>query len=132
MTALTLQEPTLVETLEQVAQSQNTSGEALLQIAVSEYLNRVMNQKILAESEAFTDLYPDLYRQYRGQYVAIHHGQLVDSDADLRTLHLRIRKQFGLLPVLLRKVTEIQDIPNLQFRSTRFFDGPNHSTSYQG
>jgi len=119
MTTLVLEEPNLVESLKQVALSQNTKGETLLIQAVTEFLARLAEQKIEQESRAFEKLHYQLLPQYLGQYVAIHQANVVDHDLDLRTLHLRVRQQFGRVPVLLRQVTEKATPPELHFRSTR-------------
>jgi hypothetical protein len=118
MQTLTLQQP-LIETLEQVAESQNTSAEILLNKAVTEFLEKVNREKISLESEAFIKLHSELITKYMNEYVAIHHGEVVDHDVDVRTLHLRIRKQFGRIPVLLRLVTEQKVEPDLVFRSPK-------------
>ncbi len=54
-------------------------------------------------------MYAQLKTRYLGQYVAIHKGQLVDTDADCGSLFLRIQKQYGDLIVLIRQVRETPD-----------------------
>jgi hypothetical protein len=116
---LSLQKPELVERLEQVATAQGATVEELLYQAVSEYLDKLAHQKIQVESDAFEKLHPELVTKYLGEYVAIHDGVVVDHDIDVRTLHLRIRKQFGRIPVLLRQVTQDVKQRDLVFRSPK-------------
>jgi uncharacterized protein YfaT (DUF1175 family) len=117
--ALTLQKQELVEGLEQAAVAQNTTAEALLNTAISEFLDKMARQKIETESNAFEKLHDQLVTKYLDGYVAIHNGEVVDHDPDVRTLHLRIRKRFGRIPVLLRQVTQEAKQPDLIFRSPK-------------
>ena len=116
---LTLKKPELLERLEQIATAQGVTTEELLHQAVNEYLERMAQQKIQAESAAFEKLHSELVTKYLGDYVAIHDGVVVDHDSDVRTLHLRIRKQFGRIPVLLRQVTKEVEQQDLVFRSPK-------------
>jgi hypothetical protein len=38
---------------------------------------------------------------YRGEFVAVREGQVVDHDVDQRALYLRVRARFGHTPVLI-------------------------------
>jgi hypothetical protein len=62
--------------------------------------------------------YEQLRAVYLGQYVAIHQGEVIDHDADLRTLHLRVFERLGHTPVLLKQVTNRPE-RELVFRSPR-------------
>jgi len=119
MTAtLTLQQSALIEQLEQVATEQSTTAEDLLHAAVIEFLDRTARQKIHVESEAFRKLHPDLLTKYKGQYVAIHNGQVVGYNQDARELYLQMRKQYGHIAVLIRLVSDRVE-QELVFRSPR-------------
>lgn len=52
------------------------------------------DEALVREREAFTALHPTLLAQYPGEYVAVHHGVLVDHDKDGLTLSLRIHQRF--------------------------------------
>lgn len=119
MTALVINKSTLLDTIEQVAVSQNLSADEILDRAVREYLDRWTSQKIRSEQEAFVKLHPNLVNTNFGEYVAIHNGALVDHDEDHRTLHLRIRQKYGRMPVLLRQVTKDSNPPTLYWRRPR-------------
>ena len=115
MTTLALQ-PALWEQLRQTADEQNTNVIALVETAIHTYLRQVERDQIEAEAAAYQKLHPTLTQEYLGEYVAIHHGQVIDHDTDFQCLHARIRKRFGRRPVLLRRVeTEPERI--LVFRS---------------
>lgn len=113
--------PDVAEQLRHLTGSGETGvdPEAIVDKALRSYLTQLRREKIRAESEAFERQLTLLLTRYRGEYVAVHEGQVIDHDPDLRTLHLRVFAQLGHTPVLLRKVTEETE-QELVFRSPRF------------
>jgi hypothetical protein len=63
-----------------------------------------------AEYRAFLRLLPGLLGTHRGQYVAIHDGQVVDSDTDDRALVLRVQAKVGYVPIHVGLVTDPQPV----------------------
>lgn len=57
--------------------------------------------KIHIEAEAWRAISTTERRQYRNQFVAVHHGQVIDHDADRLRLYRRIREKLGDVPVLI-------------------------------
>ena len=56
---------------------------------------------------AFRDMHPELMKCYRGQWVAIYDGKLVDSDANDSILHRRMMKKYGNnTPFYMQRVVE--------------------------
>ncbi len=82
----------------------------LIYATVREYLDRLAEQKIIAESEAFRAMHAELLHQYRDEYVAVHDGEVVDHDEDICALNHRIRARYGRRAVLLQQVTEQPEI----------------------
>jgi len=119
MDILTLQQPELVSQLEQAAAEREETPEQLLNLAVSEFLEKINRQKIHLESRAFESIHGELIKKHLGQYIAFHDGRVVDQDKDARTLYLRVRKKFGNTPILIRQVTK-QAKNELVFRTPRF------------
>lgn len=115
-------EPDLAEQIRFLASKNQTSSEELVDKALRAYLAQFQREKIRAEREAFDQQREKLLAQYAGQYVAVHNGQVIDHDQDLRTLHLRIFNHLGHVPVLLKQVTHEPD-RELIFRSPRFERG---------
>jgi len=70
------------------------------------------------EMAAFIAMHPQLREQYDGLYVAIHHGQLIDFDADPLALYKRIDEQFPDEFVWMSQVTK-EPLRTLHFRSPR-------------
>lgn len=103
-------QPDLRMELVHVANVVGTDVPTLLDQAVRDYLNRLAEQKIVAESKAFRAMHAELLQRYRGQYVAIHEGKVVDHDIDLCALNRRIRSQYGRIAVLLQQVTERPEV----------------------
>ena len=103
MAAITVQVD-LMEEVRHLAEQRRISPEEIFDIALRRYLRDAQEHKIQQEAESFRDMHPELVKQYLGQVVAIHEGQVVDHDADFELLHQRIRQRFGRTAVLLRRV----------------------------
>ncbi len=58
------------------------------------------------EYQAFLRMLPDLLRTHRGQYVAIHDGQVVDAAADDIVLVQRVHARVGYVPIHVGLVTD--------------------------
>ena len=58
------------------------------------------------EQQAFRRLLPSLMQTHKGQYVAIHEQQTVDSDGDLIALGRRVYRRYGYIPIYMDLVTE--------------------------
>ncbi len=97
--------PRLFEQVRWIARWQNITTDELATRALSSYLDRLEWEKLQSEMDAFQAQLPALLVTYPDQYVAIHEGQVIDHDADLRALHSRVYAQMGSVPVLLQKVT---------------------------
>jgi hypothetical protein len=102
--------------LRQVAVRVNSNINELANTALCDYLDRLAEQKITAESQAFEAMYPELAANYLGEFVAIHEGRVVDNDADFEALFLRVQARFEQTPVLIRQVT---DSPTLDYHARR-------------
>jgi hypothetical protein len=58
------------------------------------------------EYRAFLRLLPELLPAYRGKFVAVHDGAVVDSDADDIALVQRVHARIGYVPIHVGLVTE--------------------------
>ena len=74
-----------------------------------------------AEANAFLELHPTLLQNYRGHYVAIYQGQLVDHDTNKLALYARIEAKYPDDFVLMRRVEE-QPEREIHFRSPRHIE----------
>ena len=70
------------------------------------------------EQRSFESQHNDLLELYRGSYIAMVHGQVVDVDSDRLALRRRIREQRGDAPVLITLV-EDEPIQTFWIRSPR-------------
>ena len=59
------------------------------------------------EFHAFQDLLPQLLPAYRGQYVAIHEGKVVDTGPDKLALALRVLARIGNVPIHVGLVSPV-------------------------
>ena len=67
------------------------------------------------EYQAFMRLLPELLKTHRGQHVAIHEGQVVDSDADDIALIQRVHAKVGYVPIHVGLVVEPQPVYRIPY-----------------
>jgi len=109
--------------LERIAEKKGATTEELAEQAIRQFLRDEARRMMQRESEAFRAMHDELLAKYPGQYVAIHHGQLVDHDTDQLALFLRIDEQYPDVQVLIAQV--LPDPEEVYtFRSPRFENGP--------
>lgn len=65
---------------------------------------------LMREQVAFEQMKPELLKTHQGQYVAVHNGELVDSDNDEQILAKRVYGKFGYQTILMTKVTETPQV----------------------
>jgi hypothetical protein len=58
------------------------------------------------ERAAFVRLKDQLLRTYRGKFVAILNGEVVDVDEDDRILTRRVYAEYGYVPIYIDRVVE--------------------------
>ena len=58
------------------------------------------------EKDAFQRLLPVLLTTHRGQYVAIHEGQVVDAGTDQLDVAMRVLSRIGNVPIHVGLVTD--------------------------
>ena len=106
--------PRYVSPLEALARQQQASVETIVEELIDRFLREHRHASLLQEMERFRELHSDLLVQFRGQYIGMLHGQVLDSDADGGALHTRLARRYGDQPVLVVEVTEQ---PEQEFRS---------------
>lgn len=97
--------PHLLEQVQWIAAWQHVTPDEVAVHAISSYLDRLEWEKLEAEMAAFRAQLPALLAAYPEEYVAVHDGQVIDHDVDLRALHSRVYVRMGATPILLQKVT---------------------------
>ncbi len=108
MATLSIAEET-VTGLWQAADSLGTTVEILADKAIRRYLRQEAEKKIRREERYFRAQHVQLLEQYAEQFVAMHEGQVIDSDSDELALYLRVRERFPLVGVLIKRVTPVLD-----------------------
>ena len=106
-------QPDLVERVHRITKSKGSTVKDFVNQAVREHLEQLEDQKLKAEIQAFERMHPQLVKQYLGQFVAVHEGQIVDADVDFEALFLRLEKRLGDVPVLIRPVS-VEPPPELR------------------
>jgi len=102
---IALAEPTLIEQITQWGRETEQPAEQILEMAVQTYLDELEKEAIRSETRAFWAMYDDLLKTYPDEYIALYQGKVADHDKDVSRLEERVRKQFGLLPVLIAEVS---------------------------
>jgi hypothetical protein len=102
----------LGESLGQIASEKGTSIAEVLNDLARDYVRQARRAKIAEEFEAYQAMHPQLKKTLLGKHVAIHDGQLIDSDSDAMTLVGRVRERFGRIPILF---TEVRENPTQEF-----------------
>ena len=83
----------------QDADSLGTTVEVLADKAIRRYLRQEAEKKIRREERRFCSQHAQLLDQYAGQFIAMHEGQVIDSDADDLALYLRVLQRFPLIGI---------------------------------
>lgn len=117
MTVITI-EPTLETRLAEAAERLEKPVSEITDEAIRAYLERLDQLKLEAEIQAFEKMHQQLKTRFADQFVAIHNGQVFDSDSDFETLFLRVRGRLGNTCVLIRQV-EDSTVTEWHFRGPR-------------
>ena len=115
MKTLELHEPTLADEVYLLASREGMQPSDILEAAVRNYLHDYAVKKISQESDIWYGLPSDVRNQYKGRFVAVYDGEIVDNDPDRIVLYKRIRAKYGRQPVLL---VEGGDHPMPEYRIT--------------
>jgi len=81
-------------------------------------LPAVPQDKWRREQRAFRHLFPELLKTHRGQYVAIHDGQVVESGSDKLDVAGRAYARYGYVPIYVSLVTD-EPLPPVRPPSAR-------------
>ncbi|MEZ4712599.1 MAG: hypothetical protein R3A44_35755 [Caldilineaceae bacterium] len=115
----------LIELVAQTTTDETAASPDEAQAAIEEIepiADTAREAAMLREEAAFRRLHPSLYKEYAGEYVAIHNEQLIDHDLDQVLLYRRMRQQHPGEFVWIAPVKESPD-EILVFRSPRFLNG---------
>ncbi len=66
---------------------------------LSSSLQPPFSTQLYREQAAWYALPAEERERYRGEYVALHQGKVIDHDPDQRALYIRIRECYGHAPV---------------------------------
>jgi len=103
----------LVSPLQALADQQQSSIETIVEDLVTEYLRKQRHQRLLDEIARYQARHAQLVAKYRGQFVGLQEGRVLDSDLDGGKLYARLCQQYGDTPIL---IVEVNDRPEQEFR----------------
>lgn len=112
MTSIELR-PALANQIKSEAERRQTDMEALVNEWLETQLWQERQKAIQTEAGRFRAKHAELLERYKGRYVAMRDGTVIDDDADLVALHQRVRSQYGEEPILMAPV---EDNPIQTFR----------------
>jgi hypothetical protein len=95
----------LVARLREAAEWKGISLEEATQEAALSYIGRYGRAKVEKEQAIFEQKKSELLKKYRGQYIAMHNGEVVETAANLRALRNKVFAHFGHTPMLHTLVT---------------------------
>ncbi len=95
----------LYKPLQELAAERGESVSAIVEQLIAEYLREQRHHYLMDEMERFRRNHADLLREYNGRYVALRDGHVLDHDLNGGALYVRLRSQYGELPILIVEVT---------------------------
>ncbi len=96
----------LAESLQQVAAERGRPLEAVMNDLAQNYLREERHAQLMAEMERFRAQHRELLTQFKGEYIGLRNGEVLDHDVDGGQLYKRLRQKHGSLPILIVQVTE--------------------------
>lgn len=96
----------LAESLQQVAAERGKTLEAVMNDLVQNYLREERHAQLMAEMDHFRAKHSELLNKFKGEYIGMHNGEVLDHDVEGGALHKRLRQKHGSLPILIVQVTE--------------------------
>lgn len=87
--------------------------------ALKQYVFRQRQEKIARERRWYEMQHRELVQTYDGRYIAIHNGQVIDSDVDGTVLAKRVRQEHGRAAIAIIEVTATPELPTLHIRSPK-------------
>ncbi len=112
-------DPVLIEEIRSFGGLENDGLNIVVEDALRRHLFRLRQHKLDQECDFYEKNHAQIVDQYVGRYVAIHHGKVVDADADGTVLSRRVRQKFGRIPIAIIHVQETTDWPVLRIRRPR-------------
>ncbi|MCI0577703.1 MAG: DUF5678 domain-containing protein [Chloroflexi bacterium] len=91
--------------LQQMAEAMGVSSSELAERAIRRFFRQEAEQKIEREEAHYRSQQTQLLELYEGRYIAMHEGEVVDTDADEVVLYLRVRQKYPSVGILIKKVT---------------------------
>lgn len=105
--------PRLINPLQVLAKRQEASVEEIVEGLIDRFLREQRHVQLFQEMERFQEQHSDLLPQYRGRFVSMLDGQVLDNDVDGGALYARLTRQYGDAPVL---IVELTDEPDQEFK----------------
>lgn len=94
----------IVNKLQRAAKLKAMDIPRLLDEVVDRYLEEKVLSQIEKEQQSYEAQHDQLLEQYKGEYIAMQNGQVIDHDSDRVALSHRVRARYGNAPMLITPV----------------------------
>ncbi|MEZ4681941.1 MAG: hypothetical protein R2932_47800 [Caldilineaceae bacterium] len=91
----------------------------IVDVALQQYTYRQRQEKIARERQWYEAHHAEIVQEYMGRYIAVHNGQIIDSDIDGAILSKRLRQEYGRVAIAIIHVDATPDLPTLHLRSPK-------------
>lgn len=118
MDMLILQEPKLIQEINEISKEEGQDSTTFLIDAVRRHIARFRQKHIQAETEAWYNLPAEERNLYRGKFVAFFQNEVIDSDVNRVVLYQRVQTKWGRQPILFIEGGD-EPIPEFHFRSPK-------------
>lgn len=90
------------------------SAEELAEKAIRRYLRQEAERKIDREEIVYWSQHKELLERFGGRYIAMHKGEVIDSDEDEIALYVRAQRKHPTVGILIKKVGSGEDVWTLR------------------
>ncbi len=111
--------PEVAEQITMFANEKHINAETIVDEALRTHLLKLRREKMDVELAEFHKQKEALLAQYRGEYIAMYQGKVIDHDQSLWAMHRRVFETLGRVVVLMKKVSEEPERV-ITMRSPRF------------
>ncbi len=118
MGKIVLDEP-LATQIRREAEAQGMDVEAFVEAAIKHYRFKMQKEKIDVEAQWWRTQLEDVRKRYSGEFVAVHHQEVVDHDRDEEALQKRIRAKFGKTTIYITPAAGRRELRIVSTRLSR-------------
>lgn len=128
---LTIAEDTAMG-LQLAADELGVSMEEVAEGAFRRYLRQDAERKIEREEIVYHSRREELLTRFSGQYIAMHRGEVIDSDRDEVALYVRVQQKHPTVGILIKRVDGAEDVWVIRSCANNLSRDRSHSRPISG